>query len=131
MACSLQARGSKLILLRGTPQEQLPLFWQEHHVTDLVFESDTGGPAPVSNDLSLRVPRFATQSADSVPTHATACAEPYARRRDAAIVALAKADNVKVSTPVGHTLYVRNSLSASFPGCLAWGLPGLHSLMRR
>ena len=41
-ARSLQARGSKLILLRGPPQEQLPRFWQEHHVTDLVFESDTG-----------------------------------------------------------------------------------------
>jgi hypothetical protein len=40
--CSLQARGSKLILLRGPPAQQLPLFWKEHRVTDLVFESDTG-----------------------------------------------------------------------------------------
>ena len=43
----MQARGSKLILLRGSPQEQLPLFWREHQVTDLVFESDTGGAATV------------------------------------------------------------------------------------
>ena len=54
--CSLQARGSKLILLRGSPQEQLPLFWREHQVTDLVFESDTGGAAtvpPISPDHTL------------------------------------------------------------------------------
>ena len=32
------------------------------------------------------------------------------------IVALAEADNLKVSTAVGHTLYVRCSVSASQPG---------------
>ena len=35
---SLQARNSKLILLRGKPQEILPAFWREHGVTTLVFE---------------------------------------------------------------------------------------------
>ena len=35
---SLQARNSKLILLRGKPQEALPAFWREHGVTTLVFE---------------------------------------------------------------------------------------------
>lgn len=34
-------------------------------------------------------------------------AEPYGRKRDAAILALAEADELRVSSPVGHTLYVR------------------------
>ncbi len=50
---SLQARGSKLILLRGKPLEALPAFWRKHGVTTLVFESDTE-PYAKERDAAIR-----------------------------------------------------------------------------
>lgn len=138
MARSLQARGSKLILLRGPPQQQLPLFWREHHVTDLVFESDTG--ALISHMHSLAHshptptvgsrPALAPQFADCVRASACVSAEPYARQRDAAIVALAEADNVKVTTAVGHTLYV-SAPSSACTACLYDAVLGAELMLQR
>lgn len=38
---SLQARGSRLLVLRGKPEEELPCVWRAWGTTQLCFEVDT------------------------------------------------------------------------------------------
>lgn len=45
---SLRSRGSRLVVLRGRPQEVLPRVLGDWHITKLCFEADTGWHAAVA-----------------------------------------------------------------------------------
>lgn len=53
LPCSLKARGSKLVLLRGKPAEVLPAAMAEWGVTKLCFEADTE-PYALERDAAMK-----------------------------------------------------------------------------
>jgi cryptochrome len=53
LTCSLQVRGSRLVVLRGNPTEVLPKCMKEWAVTTLCFEHDTE-PYALKRDAAMK-----------------------------------------------------------------------------
>ena len=80
---SLRARGSRLVVLRGSPSDVVPTAVAAWRATRLVFEEDI---------------------------------EPYARAQDAAVSNSARAEGVRVTSVLGHTLWSPAALEAKAGG---------------
>jgi cryptochrome len=124
---SFKARGSRLLVMRGKPEDVFPRVFKVRISFPTLplspplppsFLPPTWPPPTTNSHLSL-FPPLCTQDWGITQLCYEADTEPYAEMRDSKVQEMAAQAGVEVKAMVSHTLYV-SSLSLSASAQFAW-----------